>query len=83
MDGKSHWRDSFFVECIWRTIKYEEVSRHACTTESEARTSIPCYLKFYNSFRPYTSLKALMPDQEYFDRVPVSKAAQTENETFT
>jgi len=25
MDGKGSWRDSVFVERVWRSIKYEEV----------------------------------------------------------
>lgn len=25
MDGKGSWRDTVFVERLWRTIKYEEV----------------------------------------------------------
>jgi transposase-like protein len=41
----------------------------------EARTSIGRYLEFYNSIRPHSSLKALTPDQVYFNRLPESMAA--------
>ena len=27
MDGKGAWRDNVFVERLWRSVKYEEVSR--------------------------------------------------------
>jgi putative transposase len=29
MDGKSAWRDYVFVECLWRSVKYEEVRLNA------------------------------------------------------
>ena len=75
MDGKGRWRDNVFVERIWKSIKYEEVYLHAYASVSEARTSIGRYLEFYNSIRPHSSLKALTPDQVYFNRLPESMAA--------
>jgi len=75
MDGKGRWRDNVFVERIWKSIKYEEVYLHAYASVSEARTSIARYLEFYNSIRPHSSLKALTPDQVYFNRLPESMAA--------
>ncbi len=41
----------------------------------EARTSIGRYLEFYNSIRPHSSLKALTPDQVYFNRLSEPMAA--------
>ena len=78
MDGKGRWRDSprrVFVERVWKSIKYEEVYLHAYASVSEARSSIGRYLEFYNSIRPHSSLKALTPDQVYFNRLPKSLAA--------
>jgi putative transposase len=75
MDGKGRWRDNVFVERIWKSIKYEEVYLHAYALVSEARTSIGNHLDFYNSIRPHSSLKALTPDQVYFNRLPESMAA--------
>ena len=75
MDGKGRWRDNVFVERVWKSIKYEEVYLHAYASVSEARTSIGRYLEFYNSIRPHSSLKALTPDQVYFNRLPESLAA--------
>ena len=74
-DGKGRWRDTVFVERIWKSIKYEEVYLHAYASVAEARTSIGRYLEFYNSIRPHSSLKALTPDQVYFNRPPVPLAA--------
>ena len=75
MDGKGRWRDNVFVECIWKSIKYQEVHHHADASVSEARQSIGRYLEFYNSIRPHSSLKAQTPDQVYFNRLPESLAA--------
>jgi putative transposase len=75
MDGRGRWRDNVFVERIWKSIKYEEVYLHAYASVAEARTSIGRYLEFYNSIRPHSSLKALTPDQVYFNRLPESMAA--------
>jgi putative transposase len=75
MDGRGRWRDNVFVERIWKSIKYEEVYLHAYASVAEARTSIGRYLEFYNSIRPHSSLKALTPDQVYFNRPPVPLAA--------
>jgi putative transposase len=75
MDGKGRWRDNVFVERIWKSIKYEEVYLHAYASVSEARSSIGRYLEFYNSIRPHSSLKALTPDQVYFNRLPATLAA--------
>jgi putative transposase len=69
MDGKGRWRDNVFVERIWKSIKYEEVYLHAYASVYEARISIGRYLEFYNSIRPHSSLKALTPDQVYFNRL--------------
>jgi putative transposase len=75
MDGKGRWRDNVFVERVCKSIKYEEVYLHAYASVHEARTSIGHYLDFYNSIRPHSSLKAQIPDQVYFNRLPESMAA--------
>jgi putative transposase len=75
MDGKRRWRDNVFVERIWKSIKYEEVYLHAYDSVHEARESIARYLEFYNSIRPHSNLKALTPNQVYFNRLPEPMAA--------
>ena len=75
MDGRGRWRDNVFVERIWRSIKYEEVYLHAYASVNEARDRIGQYIQFYNATRPHSSLKALTPDQVYFNRLPATLAA--------
>ena len=48
---------------------------HAYASVSEAKTFIGRYLEFYNSIRPHSSLKALTPDQVYFNYLPESMTA--------
>jgi putative transposase len=75
MDGKGAWRDNVFVERLWRSVKYEEVYLRAYDTVAEARASIRCYLSFYNTRRPHSSLDRQTPDQAYFARLPQIAAA--------
>jgi putative transposase len=75
MDGKGAWRDNVFVERLWRSIKYEEVYLRAYASVGEARTSIGCYLDFYNGRRPHSSLDGRTPDQAYFNPLPIRLAA--------
>ncbi len=74
MDGKGCWRDNVFVECLWRSVKYEEVYLHAYASVPEARAGIGRYLAFYNAVRPHSALGGRTPDQMYFQQ-PLLAAA--------
>ncbi len=76
MDGKGAWRDSVFVERLWRTVKYEEVYLRAYASVSEARASIGRYLSFYNGTRPHSSHGGRTPDQACLNQLtPIPAAA--------
>ena len=75
MDGKGSWRDNVFIERLWRSVKYEEVYLKAYASVGEARSSIGCYLTFYNGRRPHSSLDRQTPDRAYFTRLPQTAAA--------
>jgi putative transposase len=66
MDSRGRWRDKVFVERVWKSIQYAEVSLHAYASVAEARASPGRSLEFYNSIRPHTSLKAQTPDPRSF-----------------
>jgi transposase InsO family protein len=56
MDGKGSWRDNVFVERLWKSVKYEEVYRHAYDSVAEARQGLQRYFVFYNQRRPHSGL---------------------------
>jgi putative transposase len=75
MDGRGAWRDNVMVERLWRTVKYDEVYLRAYDSVAHARASLGRFLDFYNAKRPHSSLDARTPDQAYFNRDPLAKAA--------
>lgn len=75
MDGKGAWRDNVFVERLWRSVKYEEVYLRAYESVTAARDGLACYLAFYNTRRPHSSLDGRTPDQAYLTQprpIPVA-----------
>jgi len=70
MDGTGCWRDNVFVERLWKSIKYEEVYRHAYETVSAAHQGLERYLTFCNQTRPHRTLDGHTPDGVYFDNLP-------------
>jgi len=46
MNGTGCWRDSVFVERLWKSIKYEEVYLHAYETVGAAQQGLERYLTF-------------------------------------
>ena len=74
MDGKGRWMDNVFIERLWRSLKYEEVSLKAYDTVSEARTGIGEWIRFYNHERTHQSLDRQTPEQVYFNK-PIEELA--------
>src|ERR1700734_4116660 len=56
MDGKGAWRNTVFVERLWKSVKYEEVYLKAYDTVAEARPSLGRSLDFYNRQRRIRAL---------------------------
>jgi len=69
MDGKGCWRDTVFVERLWRSIKNEEVYLHAYDTVSAAHQGLERYLMVYNQTRPHQALDGQTPNQVYYDNL--------------
>lgn len=55
MDGRGRALDNFFVERLWRTVKYEEVYLKSYRSQIEAYTGLEAYLRFYNDHRPHSA----------------------------
>ena len=75
MDGIGRWRDNIFVERLWRSLKYEEVSLHAYDTVHEAQQGVVRYLMFYNEILPHRALKGRTPEKVYHDHRPTRSVA--------
>ena len=56
MDGRGRFTDNIFVERLWRSAMYEEVSLHAYESVAEAKAGIGRYLRFYNDERLHQAL---------------------------
>ena len=73
MDGRGRVYDNIFVECLWRSVKYEEVYLHHYQTVSEARNGLAKYFLFYNMERLHKSLGYRTPYEIYVkDRVKIN-----------
>lgn len=75
MDGKGRWVDNVFVERLWRSLKYEEVSLKGDATVAEARRSISTYLDFFNRDRRHQSLDRRTPNEVYYESTDQRMAA--------
>ncbi len=46
MDGKGHWIDNVFVECLWRSVKYKEVYLRTYEMVAEIWNGMGTYFYF-------------------------------------
>jgi len=53
MDGKGRWMDNVFIECLWRSLKYECVYLHAFETGSELKAGLGRRVTCYNTLRAW------------------------------
>ena len=75
MDGRGAWRDNVFVECLWRSVKYERAYLKACDSVSAARAEIAEHVRWYNGHRPHSRLVRLTLDEAYLATMPPTKRA--------
>lgn len=75
MDGKGCWRDNVLVEQLWKSLKYEAVSRHAYETVSAAQQGLERYLTCYNQTRPHRARDGHTPDEVSCNNLPALPTA--------
>jgi putative transposase len=46
MDGKGSWRENFFVERLWKSVKNEEMYLHAYDSVADERQGLQRYFSF-------------------------------------
>ena len=69
MDGRGRWMDNVFIERLWRSLKYEDVSLRGYADGREARAGISSWIAFYNSRRPHQALGKRAPMAVWSDGV--------------
>ena len=74
-DGRGAWRDSVFVDRLWKSVKYEEVYLRAYDSVAAAKDGIAKYFAFYNGRRPHTALDRDTPDAVYFESKSLAAVA--------
>jgi putative transposase len=76
MDHKGARRDNFFVERLWKSVKYGEVYLKAYASVPEVRAFIGKYLDLYHGRSSHQSRGRQTPDQVCFNALqPISAAA--------
>jgi putative transposase len=76
MDGNGRWLDNIFIECLWRSVKYECVYLHASETGSQAKADIGRWIPFYNYHRPHTAHGGQPPAVVYFNAIETDQQGQ-------
>ena len=66
MDGRGRALDNVFVERLWRTVKYAEVSLKNYETPREALQGLGTFFVRYNELRQQQSLEDQTPAAVYF-----------------
>ena len=64
-----------YVERLWHSLKQEEVYRRAYETVGEAKKGIADNLRCFNEERPHQGLDNRIPDDVFYKRKPLPKAA--------
>jgi putative transposase len=65
MDGKGRYLDNIFIERLWRSLKYEDISIKVYASVPEARRGIGGWLAFYNDERLHQALGYRTPGEVF------------------
>ena len=65
MDGKERALDNIRIECLWRSLKYEDIYLKRYETMKDLKVGIDACFNFYNTARFHHSLDYTVPDEIY------------------
>ncbi len=65
MDSKERALDNIFIECFWKSIKYEKIYLSTPNAGLNLYQMVKEYIEFYNTKRRYTETGKIPPDQIY------------------
>lgn len=66
MDGKGRAMDNIFIECLWRSLKYEGIYLKEYDSVAALKTALKAYFYFYNYERPHSTFSGHTPAEVYF-----------------
>ena len=75
MDGRGRFRDNIFVERLWWTLKYHYLYLNAFANGLKLRHGLKDWFKYYNQERFHQSLEDWTPDEIYYMKQELKKAA--------
>jgi len=75
MDGRGRFQDNIFIERLWWTLKYHYFYLRTFNNGSEIRIGLKNWFQYYNQERFHQSLENWTPDQIYFMKQELKKAA--------
>jgi putative transposase len=64
-DGRGRALDNVFVERLWRSVKYEDISIKEYERVIDLETGLTAYFQFYDEDRPHQSLDYRTPGEVY------------------
>jgi putative transposase len=65
MDGRGRCLDNVFVERLWRTVKYEDISLWGYESVPQLQQGLRRYFRYYNEERLHQALDYRTPGQVY------------------
>ena len=75
MDSKGRAMDNIFIERLWWTLKYHYLYLRAFNNGVELRQGLKNWFTYYNQERFHQSLKDWTPDEIYFKKQELGRAA--------
>ncbi len=68
MDGRGRVFDTIFIERLWRTVKYENISLHDYRNGGDLKQEVTTYVQFYNTAWPHQALGYCTPEQGHVEK---------------
>ena len=68
MDSVGRHLDNIFIECLWRSVKYNDLYLNNYETVEDLYAGLDRYFKFYNDERPHSSLEDKTPAEVYYNK---------------
>lgn len=75
MDGRGRFQDNIFIERLWWTLKYHYFYLRTFETGSELRKGLRNWFQYYNQERFHQSLENWTPNEIYYKKQELKKAA--------